>query len=319
MIKRIGLFLCINFVMMLTIGFLTHLFGFDRWLTNEGIDYNQLLGFSAVWGFAGSVISLLMSKTMAKMMVGAKVIVEPRTEEERWLVKTVSDLAAAARVRMPEVAVYAGSANAFATGAFKDDALVAVSSGLMRSMTRPQIRAVLAHEMSHVVNGDMVTMTLVQGILNTFVFFFARVAAAFLHSSRDENGRRDYSRGTGYRFTVSVLEFLFGILASVIAFSFSRHREYRADAGAARLLGSPVDMIGALHALKSTAIQPMPAEMKAFGIVDLPSSFSELFSTHPSLENRIKALQSMRNDPPEKTVRRTVKTGGIFGKVSSEE
>ena len=315
--KRIFLFLCINFAVLLTIGFLTTLFGVDRWLTQEGIDYEQLLVFSAIVGFSGSFISLMMSKTIAKMMGNAQTIVNPRTEEERWLVQTVSELAASSRVRMPEVAVYSGSANAFATGAFKNDALVAVSTGLMRSMTRPQIRAVLAHELSHVRNGDMVTMTLIQGVLNTFVFFLARTVAAVLHSSGNENGRRRRSGGMGYYFTVRMFEFLFGILASIVAFSFSRHREYRADAGAAELLGGPADMIEALRALGKEKMQPLPSEMKAFGVVDLPSVV-ELFSTHPTLENRIKALQSMNGNPSSAIVSRKSKTGGVFGGISSD-
>lgn len=315
--KRIFLFLCINIAVLLTIGLLTSLFGIDRWLAQEGINYGQLLIFSAIVGFSGSFISLMMSKTIAKMMVNARTIIDPRTEEERWLVKTVSELAASSRVRMPEVAVYSGSANAFATGAFKNDALVAVSSGLLQSMTRPQVRAVLAHEMSHVRNGDMVTMTLIQGVLNTFVFFFARTVAAVLHSSGNENGRRRHSGGMGYYFTVRIFEFLFGILASIVAFSFSRHREYRADAGAAELLGGPADMIEALRALGNGKMQPLPSEMKAFGIVDLPSA-SELFSTHPSLENRIKALQSMNGNFSGTVVRGKSKTGGVFGQISSD-
>lgn len=313
MIKRIGLFLCVNFVVLLTICFLIRLSGADQWLTKEGIDYDQLLIFSAIVGFTGSFVSLMMSKTLAKMSVGARVISQPRSEEEAWLVKTVSDLAVSAHVKMPEIAVYSGSANAFATGAFKDDALVAVSTGLLQSMTRSQIRAVLAHEMSHVKNGDMVTMTLIQGILNTFVFFFARIAAFFLNSSKNSEGRRR-SSGAGYYFTVQIFELLFGILASVVAFAFSRHREYKADAGAAELLGGPEDMIGALKALGGTDVRPLPAEMKAFGIVDLPSSFSELFSTHPSLQNRIKALSAISDH----IVKKKPNGAGLFGSVSSD-
>ncbi|MBR1777912.1 MAG: protease HtpX [Alphaproteobacteria bacterium] len=311
--KRIGLFLCINFVVLITIGFLVRLFGVDHWLTQEGIDYNQLLAFSAILGFTGSFISLMMSKTLAKLSVGARVIVQPQTEEEKWLVQVVRDLSDQARIKMPEVAVYSGSANAFATGAFKNDALVAVSTGLLQSMTRSQVRAVLAHEMSHVKNGDMVTMTLIQGVLNTFVFFFARVIAASLNSSKNDNGRRR-SSGSGYYFTVQIFELLFGILASIVACAFSRRREYKADAGAAELLGSPKDMIEALQALDRTKIQPLPSEMKAFGIVDMPS-FAELFSTHPSLQNRIEALSS--GLPGGNVIQKKEKrSGGLFGTVS---
>lgn len=315
MIKRIGLFLCVNFVVLITIGFLLRVFGVDRWLTAEGIDYTQLLVFSAIFGFAGSFISLMMSKSIAKMSTGAKTITDPQTQEEAWLVQTVRGLSEAAGVKMPEVAVYPGSANAFATGAFRDEALVAVSTGLLQSMTRAQIRAVLAHEMSHVKNGDMVTMTLVQGILNTFVFFFARVAAVLLNSNKNDNERRR-SGGVGYYFTVHIFEVVFGILAGIIACAFSRHREYRADAGAAELLGSPRDMIEALKALGATDVKPLPSEMKAFGIVDLPS-FSELFSTHPPLSARIKALSggNILSDPPKK---KPNPSGGLFGSVSSK-
>lgn len=321
MFKRFGLFLCINFVVILTIGVLVRLFGVDRWLTSEGIDYTSLLGFSAVLGFAGSFISLMMSKTIAKMSMGAEVITSPRSQEEAWLLETVRGLADRAGVKMPEVAVYRGSPNAFATGAFKDEALVAVSTGLMQTMTRPQIKAVLAHEMSHVKNGDMVTMTLLQGVLNTFVFFFARVIALFLNSSKDSDGNRHRSGGIGYYFTIQIFEVLFGILASIVACAFSRHREYRADAGAAELLGRPDDMIEALKALGRTDVQPLPAEMKAFGIVDLPS-FAELFSTHPPLSARIKALAGNSGGiygTGIGTKKEPKRSGGLFGSLERSD
>lgn len=315
MIKRIGLFLCVNFVVLLTIGILLRLTGVDRWLTAEGIDYAQLLTFSAFFGFTGSLISLLMSKSIAKMSMGARVISNPQNETEAWLTRTVGDLSRKAGVGMPEIAIYNGSANAFATGAFRNDALVAVSTGLLQSMTRSQIRAVLAHEMSHVKNGDMVTMTLVQGVLNTFVFFFARVVAIFFNSSKDDNGRRRPDGGLGYYFTVQIFEVVFGVLASVLTCAFSRRREYRADAGAAALLGSPDDMIDALRALGKTEVQALPSEMKSFGIVDVPS-FAELFSTHPSLSARIKAL----SDGADMAVKRKPnRTGGLFGSISNKE
>ena len=244
------------------------------------------------------------------MLVDACVIRQPQTEQEKWLIETIEELSEKARVKMPEVAVYKGSANAFATGAFRDDALVAVSTGLLQSMTRPQIRAVLAHEMSHVKNGDMVTMTLVQGVLNTFVFFFARVLAFLLHSSSGDEHRQRRAGGAGYYFTVRIFEILFGILGSIVACAFSRHREYKADTGAAELLGDTKDMIDALKALGATDMRPLPAEMKAFGIVDMPS-FVELFSTHPSLQNRIKALSKQAASFGNR------KTGGVFSAVSS--
>lgn len=318
MFKRIGLFLGLNFVVLMTISVLVKLLGVDRWLTANGIDYAQLLGFSAVCGFTGSFISLMLSKSIAKMTTGAVVISSPRNETEAWLLSTVRDLADGAGLKMPEVAIYQGTPNAFATGAFKDDALVAVSTGLMQSMTRPQIRAVLAHEVSHIRNGDMVTMTLLQGVLNTFVFFFARVAALFLQN-RNNDGEERRGYGFGYYMVVQIFELLFGILASILACAFSRHREYRADAGAAELTGSPDDMIGALRALGRSETEPLPSEMKAFGIVDLPS-FSELFSTHPPLEDRIRALSSQTSgkggtEAPEGKRR---SSGGLFGNVNSD-
>lgn len=317
MFKRISLFLGLNFVVLITISILVKLLGVDRWLTANGADYAQLLGFSAVCGFTGSFISLMLSKSIAKMTTGAVVISAPRNETEAWLLSTVRDLADAAGLKMPEVAIYQGTPNAFATGAFKDDALVAVSTGLMQAMTRRQVRAVLAHEVSHIRNGDMVTMTLLQGVLNTFVFFFARVVALFLQNrNSDTDGRRSY--GFGYYMVVQIFEILFGILAGILACAFSRHREYRADAGSAELTGSPDDMIDALKALGRSETEALPSEMKAFGIVDLPS-FSELFSTHPPLADRIRALSSQTSGrggskTPEAERRAS---GGLFGDINS--
>ncbi len=310
MLKRVALFLLINFVVLLTIGFVARLFGVDRWMTAEGVDYQSMLAFCAVWGFGGSVISLLMSKSIAGMSVGARVIRTPANKTEAWLIETVGELAGKAGVRMPEVAIYKGSPNAFATGAFKNDALVAVSTGLLQSMTPRQVRAVLAHEMSHVKNGDMVTMTLLQGVLNTFVFFLARLLTIFLANQRDDDGRR--RGGAGSYFMIQIFEFLFGILASIVACAFSRHREYRADAGAAELAGAE-DMISALKALGQGEVKPLPAEMRAFGVVDLPS-FAELFATHPTLDDRIKALGGM-NGGIKQTAR---KTGGLFASVDDD-
>lgn len=310
MLKRVALFLVINFVVLLTIGFVVQVFGFDRWMTAEGVDYRSMLAFCAVWGFGGSAISLLMSKSIAKMSVGAQVIRTPANKTEAWLVETVRELADKAGVAMPEVAVYKGSPNAFATGAFKNDALVAVSTGLLQSMTPTQVRAVLAHEMSHVRNGDMVTMTLLQGVLNTFVFFLARVLTIFLANQRDEDGRR--RGGAGSYFMIRIFETVFGILASIVACAFSRRREYRADAGAAELTDA-ADMISALKALGQGEVRPLPAEMRAFGVVDLPS-FAELFATHPSLDDRIKALGGT-NGGMKKAAR---KTGGLFASVDDD-
>lgn len=311
MLKRVALFLVINFVVLLTIGVVVRLFGVDRWMTAEGVDYQSMLAFCAIWGFGGAVVSLLMSKSIAKMSVGAQVIRTPANKTEAWLVETVRELADKAGVAMPEVAIYKGSPNAFATGAFKNDALVAVSTGLLQSMTPPQVRAVLAHEMSHVRNGDMVTMTLLQGVLNTFVFFLARVLTIFLNNQRDEDGRR--RGGMGSYFLIQIFEVIFGILASIVACAFSRHREYRADAGAAELTNAE-DMISALKALGQGEVKPLPSEMRAFGVVDLPS-FAELFSTHPGLDDRIKALGGIKSDGMKKATR---KTGGLFASIDDD-
>ena len=306
MIKRFGWFILTNFLVVTSIGVLIKLFGVDSYLSDNGIDYVALLIFSAILGFGGSLISLFLSKTLATLSTGAEIIRSPRSEDEAWLLETVESLAKKANVTMPAVAVYHGSANAFATGAFKNDALIAVSTGLMRSMTRPQIQAVLAHEMSHIVNGDMVTMTLIQGVLNTFVFFFARIAALVLQS-RENTSQRRSRMGMSYYLTVQAFELVFGILASVASCAFSRRREFAADAGAARLLGAPDKMIEALKVLGGTDITPLPQEMKAFGIVGLPS-FSELFSTHPSIKNRIKSLSLLTNFSP-------AGRGGLFKNV----
>lgn len=308
MLKRVGLFLTMNFIVLMTVSIIVKLLGVDRYLTENGVNYTQLLAFSAVFGFAGSFISLLMSKSIAKMSTGAVVISSPQNSEEAWLLSTVEDLSEKAEIKMPEVAIYKGTANAFATGAFRDDSLVAVSTGLMQAMTHDEVRAVLAHEISHVRNGDMVTMTLLQGILNTFVFFFARVIALFLQNRGNNNRDSQRRMGMGYYLTVQICEVLFGLLASIIACAFSRHREYRADAGAADLTGNPEDMVKALQRLGNLSKQPLPDEMKAFGIVDVPS-FAALFATHPPLSERIKALETAKPKSGQKP------SGGLFGSV----
>lgn len=306
MIRRVFWFIVTNLLVLLTIGFLLKIFGIDAYLTQNGVDYGVLLAFSAVFGLTGSLISLFLSKSMAKMTTGAKVIRAPQTQEEAWLLNTVDILAQKAGIATPEVAIYKGSANAFATGATRNNALVAVSTGLMQSMTKPQIEAVLAHEMSHVVNGDMVTMTLLQGVLNTFVFFFARVCALLLQNRNNDGKSRRV--GISYYMTTQLFELIFGILASLAACAFSRKREFRADAGAASLLGSPDKMIEALKVLGGTDVAPLPAEFKSFGIVDAPS-FAELFATHPSISRRIKALGAANGK------RRKASGGGLFKNV----
>src|SRR6266540_7393876 len=234
--KRIVLLLATNIAVLILLSIVASVLGLDRWLTAEGIDYGSLLAFSAVFGFGGAFISLLMSKTIAKWSVGAQVIDGSEGTTQYWLVQTVHKLADAAGIGKPEVAVYEGPANAFATGAFRDSALVAVSTGLLESMSREEVEAVLGHEISHVANGDMVTLTLIQGVVNTFVVFLARVVGFAVDRVvfRTERGI-----GPGYYVTVIVAQILLGILASMIVAWFSRYREFRADRGSAELLGSP--------------------------------------------------------------------------------
>jgi len=286
--KRILLFLVTNIAVMVMLSIVVSVLGLDRWLTAEGIDYTSLLLMSAVFGFGGSIISLLMSKTIAKWSTGAHVIDGSEGSTEYWLVQTVKKLADTAGLGMPEVAVYEGPANAFATGAFRNGALVAVSTGLMQSMSRDEVEAVLGHEISHVANGDMVTLTLIQGVLNTFVFFISRVVGMIVDRVvfRTERGI-----GPGFYITVIVAQIVFGVLASLIVAWFSRYREFRADAGSARLLGSPRPMIAALGRLGGLESGGLPDSVKAFGI---GGPIGNLFATHPPIEARIAALQAAR-------------------------
>ena len=285
--KRIVLFLATNLAVILVLSIVLKLFGLDR-AGYGGAGYGQLLVFSAVVGFTGAIISLLLSKTMAKWSTGAKVIDQPRTEVEVWLVSTVQRLAQKAGIGMPEVAMYEGDPNAFATGAFRNSSLVAVSTGLLQSMNKEEVEAVLAHEVAHVANGDMVTLTLIQGVVNTFVIFAARVVGSIIDKAvfRSERGT-----GPGYFITVLVLELVFGILASTIVAWFSRQREFRADAGSAQYMGTPLPMVNALRRLGGIEPGELPKAMKAFGITDR-AGIMALFSTHPPIEARIAALQS---------------------------
>jgi heat shock protein HtpX len=250
----------------------------------------MLLAFSAIMGFGGSFISLLMSKAMAKWSTGAQVIASPSTSTEFWLVQTVERLARDAGLpAMPEVALYEGEPNAFATGPSQANALVAVSTGLLQGMSREEVEAVLAHEISHVANGDMVTLTLIQGVVNTFVFFLARVVGFFVDSFLRRNDQESSGPGIGYTITVIVCDIVFGILASMIVMYFSRIREFRADAGAARLMRSPSPMIHALQRLGGMSPEPLPSNMASAGIAG-KGGISSLFATHPSIEERIEAL-----------------------------
>src|SRR5881392_1912606 len=284
--KRILLFLVTNIAVMLVLSVVVSVLGVDRWLMAEGIDYVSLLWFSAIFGFGGAFISLLMSKWIAKMSVGAQIIDGSEGTTEFWQVQTVHKLADEAGIGQPEVALYDGAPNAFATGAFRNSALVAVSSGLIQSMSREEIEAVLGHEISHVSNGDMVTLTLIQGVLNTFVFFLSRVVGYIVDRAvfRTERGV-----GPGFYITMIVSQILFGILASAIVAWFSRQREFRADRGSANLLGTPQPMIAALSRLGSLQTGGLPDSVKAFGISS-ESGLAQIFATHPPLQVRIAAL-----------------------------
>lgn len=288
--KRIVLLLATNFAVMLLLGVVASVFGLDRWLAAEGINYFSLLVLSALFGFGGAFISLLMSKTIAKWSTGAKVIDGSEGTTEYWLVNAVHQMADKAGIGRPEVAVYDGPANAFATGAFRNDSLVAVSTGLVQSMSREEVEAVLGHEVAHVANGDMVTLTLIQGVLNTFVFFLSRVVGMIVDKAIFKTER---GVGPGFYVTVIVSQIVFGLLASVIVAWFSRQREFRADAGSASLLGTPQPMIAALSRLGQVQSGGLPDQVKAFGI-NSQSGFMHLFSTHPPIEARIAALQAPR-------------------------
>ena len=286
--KRIVLFLVTNVAVMLVLSVVLSVLGVDRFLTERGVNVGMLLVFSLVVGFGGSFISLLMSKPMAKWSTGAQVIDGSEGPEQRWLVDTVHGLADKAGIGMPEVALYEGEPNAFATGAFKNSALVAVSTGLLQSMNREEVEAVLGHEISHVSNGDMVTLTLIQGVVNTFVIFFARVVGYVVDKAVFKTER---GIGPGYYITVIVCQIAFGVLASMIVAWFSRRREFRADAGSASLLGSGRPMINALSRLGGLAPGALPQSVASSGINNTPG-FMALFSTPPPLEVRIAALQS---------------------------
>jgi heat shock protein HtpX len=284
--KRILLFLGTNLAVLLVLSIVASLLGADRWLTANGLNLPALLAFSAIFGMGGSFISLLMSKWIAKRSTGAQVITEPRNSAEMWLLNTVQRQARAAGIGMPEVAVYdAPEPNAFATGATKNNALVAVSSGLLRNMSQDEVEAVLGHEISHIANGDMVTLTLIQGVVNTFVIFLSRAVGYLIDRTvfRTERGI-----GPGYFITVIVLEIVFGILATAIVCWFSRYREFRADAGGAHLAGKR-KMIAALQKLGGLKTEStLPEQLNAFGIA---GGARRLFSTHPPIEVRIAALQ----------------------------
>jgi heat shock protein HtpX len=290
--KRIILFIATNLAVMLVIGVIVRVFGFDRFLTANGLNLPALLGFSAVVGFAGAIISLLISKWMAKRSTGARIIDTPQNPTEVWLMETVTRLAQKANIGMPEVGVYEGAPNAFATGAFKNSAMVAVSSGLLESMTKEEVEAVLAHEVAHVANGDMVTLTLIQGVVNTFVIFFARIVGYAVDSMlRSRSDSSSSGPGPAYMITSFICEILFGVLASIIVAWFSRQREFRADAGSANYMGNNRPMINALARLGGLEAGDLPKSLAASGI-GMPAGMSALFASHPPIEQRIAALQA---------------------------
>lgn len=295
MFKRIFLFLAANVAIIAVISTILSIFNVQPYLTPYGLDYQSLLIYSAIVGFTGAFVSLLISKWMAKHAYGIKIIETPRNAEEQFLFDTVRGLSQKAGIGTPEIGIYKSSEpNAFATGWNRNSALVAASTGLLDRLTQEEVEGVLGHEIAHVANGDMVTMTLLQGIVNTFVIFFARIAAyavqAFLSRGRDNEN----VGGIAYYLTSIVFEILFGILASTLVMWFSRHREFRADAGSARLFGSPAKMIAALEKLRRLQNMPKDERGKQFAtmkISDHPNRFFALFSSHPPLEKRIEALK----------------------------
>jgi heat shock protein HtpX len=290
--KRVGLFIVTNIAILVVLSIALNLLGVESLLDEQGLDLNMqaLLVFAAVFGMGGSFISLGLSKWSAKRMTGAQIIEQPRNDAEAWLVQTVSHQAQAAGIGMPEVAVFpSDSPNAFATGARKNKALVAVSTGLLGRMDKDEIEAVLGHEISHVANGDMVTLTLIQGVVNTFVLFLSRVIGHFVDRVVFRNER---GYGIGYFAVTIVAQIALGILASLIVMWFSRRREFRADAGGARLAGRE-NMIAALEQLRRGPTEELPEQMGAFGIAGgARAGLARLFASHPPLEERIARLRS---------------------------
>ncbi|WP_369602259.1 protease HtpX [Hahella sp. SMD15-11] len=296
--KRIVLFLATNLAVLLVASVTLKALGVERYLAQQGIPYEGLLMLAAVFGMTGSIISLLMSKTMARISTGTQIIETPRTPMEQWLVGTVAQLAREAGIGMPEVGIFpARQANAFATGWNKDNALVAVSSGLLERYSQDEIRAILGHEIGHVANGDMVTLALLQGVLNTFVIFFARIIGTVVDQAlfrRNDSESPGWGYGPGYYIVSIIAELVLGILASLIVMWFSRQREFRADAAGAQLAGAGA-MIAALRHLQAETSLPdeMPETLTAFAINEgFKQGMARLFSTHPPLEERIQALQA---------------------------
>jgi len=287
--KRIFLFVLTNVLVVAVLGVVASLLGVNRFLTANGLNLGALMGYALVMGFGGAVISLLISKPMAKWTSGVQLIEQPRNADEAWILETVRRLADRAGIGMPEVGIFEGAPNAFATGAFRDSALVAVSTGLLQGMTREEVEAVIGHEVAHIANGDMVTMTLIQGVMNTFVVFLSRVIGFAVDSFLRRGSDRDSGPGIGYMLTTLVLDIVLGFAAAMVVAWFSRQREFRADAGSAQLLGRKQPMVNALARLGGMTPGALPQSMAAMGIA---GGIGQLFSTHPPIEARIAALQS---------------------------
>ena len=287
--KRIALFLLTNLGVMLVLGLAVNLLGLNSFLTANGLNLTSLLGFALVMGFGGAFISLLISKPMAKWTTRLQIINDSPNPTHRWLVQTVEQFSQKAGIKTPEVGIYEGEPNAFATGAFKNSALVAVSTGLLQSMTKEEVEAVIGHEVAHVANGDMVTMALIQGVMNTFVVFLSRVIGYFVDKVVLRNTNE--GPGMGYYITTVVLDILLGVVAAIIVAWFSRQREFRADADAAVLMGRKQPMINALARLGGLDPGEMPKAMQAMGISARPSGLMALFSSHPPMEERIARLK----------------------------
>ena len=287
--KRILLFILTNVAVVAVLGIVASLLGVNRFLTSNGLNLPMLLGFALVIGFGGAIISLLISKPMAKWTAGVRLINEPQNADEAWIVDTVRQLAGRAQIGMPEVGIFEGAPNAFATGAFKNSSLVAVSTGLLQGMTREEIEAVLGHEIAHIANGDMVTMTLIQGVMNTFVVFLSRVIGYAVDSFLRRGDSNSSGPGIGYYVSTIVLDIVLGFAAAIVVAWFSRHREFRADAGAAQLMGRKQPMMNALARLGGMQPGMLPKAVEAMGIT---GSIGKLFATHPPIEERIAALQS---------------------------
>ncbi len=285
--KRIFLFVLTNLAVVVVLGIVSSLLGVNRFLTANGLNLGLLLGFAAIMGFGGAIISLLISKPVAKWSSGVRVITGAEGADERWIVETVRKFADKAGIGMPEVGVFEGEPNAFATGAFKNSALVAVSTGLLQGMTREEVEAVIGHEVAHIANGDMVTMTLIQGVMNTFVVFLSRVVGYAVDSFLSKGEQRS-GPGIGYFVTTIVLDILLGFVAAIIVAWFSRQREFRADAGSAQLMGRKQPMVNALARLGGMVPGELPKGLQTAGIT---SGVGKLFSTHPPIEERIARLQ----------------------------